>query len=128
MIGSLEGTDLPYEPTALPPVIDRYLRAHASDADGKRDTATAVTAFTADATVRDDGLTYQGIDSVHTWLDAAASEFSWTSEPIDQERIDDNTYVVVNHVTGDFPGGVVDLDYRFGLRDGLIEDLTIAPR
>ncbi|GLV85333.1 hypothetical protein Slala03_50220 [Streptomyces lavendulae subsp. lavendulae] len=37
-------------PSDLPQTITRYLRAHRD-----RDTATAVTAFTGDATVTDDG-------------------------------------------------------------------------
>jgi hypothetical protein len=34
---------------------------------------------------------------------------------------------VTNHLEGDFPGGVVDLRYRFLLADNLIADLEIAP-
>lgn len=42
-------------PDALPEVITRYLKAHRV-----HDNATAITAFTGDATVIDDGNTYQG--------------------------------------------------------------------
>jgi hypothetical protein len=34
---------------------------------------------------------------------------------------------VTNHLEGDFPGGVVDLRYRFVLAGGLIAELEIAP-
>ena len=34
---------------------------------------------------------------------------------------------VTNHLEGDFPGGTVDLRYRFVLRDDLISRLDIAP-
>lgn len=34
-------------------------------------------------------------------------------------------YVAVQHLEGDFPGGTVDLRYRFTLRDGLIAGLAI---
>jgi len=36
-------------------------------------------------------------------------------------------YVVRTRLTGNFPGGTVDLRYRFMLRDGLISVLEIAP-
>ena len=33
----------------------------------------------------------------------------------------------MNHLEGDFPGGVVDLRYKFTLTDDLISELVIAP-
>jgi NAD(P)-dependent dehydrogenase (short-subunit alcohol dehydrogenase family) len=41
--------------------------------------------------------------------------------------IDDDHYVLTNHLEGDFSGGQVDLKYRFALRDNLITTLEIAP-
>jgi hypothetical protein len=40
-------------------------------------------------------------------------------------RIDDNHYDVIHHLEGNFPGGRVDLHFRFTLRDGVIAQLTI---
>ena len=34
--------------------------------------------------------------------------------------------VAVNHLEGDFPGGVADPDYRFTLDDGLVTELEIG--
>jgi hypothetical protein len=34
---------------------------------------------------------------------------------------------VYTHLEGNFPGGTVDLTHRFGLRDGHITRLEIAP-
>jgi hypothetical protein len=34
---------------------------------------------------------------------------------------------VLNHLEGDFPGGVVDLRYKFVLSTELIAELVIAP-
>ena len=39
--------------------------------------------------------------------------------------IDDEHYTAINHLEGDFPGGVVDLHFRFALRDGRIARLVI---
>jgi hypothetical protein len=39
----------------------------------------------------------------------------------------DDRYVVFTTLTGNFPGGSVDLANRFTVRDGLIAQLEIAP-
>lgn len=108
-------------PTAeLPEVITRYLAAHRV-----RDTATAVSAFTADAVVTDEGATRQGAAAIAQWLETAASEYTYTTELTGAERTDAHHYVAVQHLEGDFPGGTVDLRYRFTLRDGLVQRLVI---
>ncbi|MFD4865457.1 nuclear transport factor 2 family protein [Streptomyces sp. NPDC058412] len=109
-------------PSDLPTTITRYLRAHRD-----HDTATAVTAFTGDATVTDDGKTYQGAPAIERWLDHAATEFTYTIELTDAQQIDPAHYVATHHLEGNFPGGSVDLRYRFSLRDDLIERLVIEP-
>ena len=43
------------------------------------------------------------------------------------ERVDDAHWVATNRLEGDFPGGVVDLAYRFTLRGDRIAGLHIAP-
>ncbi|MER6030739.1 nuclear transport factor 2 family protein [Streptomyces sp. NPDC001851] len=60
-------------PDDLPEVITRYLTAHRV-----HDTAAAVTTFTDDATVIDDGNTYQGSAAIERWLDRSATEFTYT--------------------------------------------------
>jgi hypothetical protein len=40
---------------------------------------------------------------------------------------DANTWLVTNRLEGKFPGGVVELRYRFVLIDDLISELEIAP-
>lgn len=109
-------------PSDLPEPITRYLKAHQ-----EHDTATAVTAFTDDATVTDEGRTYRGATAIEEWLDRSATEFSYTSELTGAQRTDPTHYVATHHLEGDFPGGRVDLRYRFALRDHLIERLVIEP-
>lgn len=119
------GAELPdVEPRGvrLPGVVSRYLAAQRA---GQAKTAAA--AFHRDATVTDDGSTYTGIGAVEEWLGAAGSEYTYTVELTGVERLDETHYVVTNRLEGDFPGGIVDLHYRFALRDGLIGDLTIEP-
>jgi hypothetical protein len=106
----------------LPDVIRRYLDAH--DA---RNTDAALTTFTSDATVIDEDHAHHGSDQIRTWLTTAATEFTYTRSLINADPSDSGTWVVTNRLEGNFPGGVVDLRYRFTLRHGLIAELLIAP-
>ena len=106
--------------TELPRTIADYLTAHRT-----RDADTAITCFTNDAAVIDDGKTYHGTADIHTWLDRSAGEYTYTIELIGAEKIDDQHYTAINHLEGDFPGGVVDLHFRFTLRGGRVARLVI---
>ena len=106
----------------LPDTVRAYLAAHTA-----RDTDTALAAYTDDAVVTDDGHTHRGTGEVRDWLSRSSSEFTFTTELIGAQRVDDRQWVAVSHLEGDFPGGVVDLRYRFTLRDDRIAVLTIAP-
>jgi ketosteroid isomerase-like protein len=109
-------------PDALPETITRYLKAHHA-----RDTATAVAAFTGDATVVDDGRTYEGTAAIERWLNRSAGEFTYTIELTGAQRTGATHYVATHHLEGDFPGGTVDLRYQFTLRDDLVARLVIEP-
>lgn len=113
-------TGLP--PDRLPATITTYLIAHRT-----RDVDAAVAQFTPDAAVTDEGRTYHGPDEIRGWLSRAGSEYSYTTELTAAARVDDRHFDAVQHLEGDFPGGVVDLHYRFTLRDGSIAGLVIAP-
>lgn len=112
----------PIAPDALPEVVIRYLKAHAA-----HDTAVAVSAFTGDATVIDDGNTYEGTAAIADWLGRSATEFTYATRLIGARRSDATHCVATQRLEGDFPGGVVDLQYRFTLRDDLVERLVIEP-
>jgi SnoaL-like domain len=106
----------------LPEAVRRYQEAHDHHA-----TETALSAFTADATVTDENRTYQGSDQIRRWLDTTATEFTYTRTFVKAAKTAGDTWVVVNHLEGDFPGGRVDLRYRYTLTGGLISALAIAP-
>jgi hypothetical protein len=106
----------------LPELISRYLVAHEA-----RDLDNAVGCYTEDATVVDEGKTYSGPREIRDWLETSASEYTYTIELIGARRIDDDHYVAIHHLEGNFPGGVVDLNFAFTLRKGRIAQLTIAP-
>ena len=122
----------PPDPTAaetvkhLPHAITTYLRE--ADPQHKANAHDLLSAFAPDATVVDDGNTYKGHDEIHSWRENAASEYTYTVEITHAEKIDDTHYVLTSHLEGNFPGGVVDLIYRFTLDEtGLIANLEIAP-
>jgi hypothetical protein len=122
----------PPDPTAaelakhLPEAIMRFMRE--ADPQHKANAHDLLSAFVVDATVvDDDGKIYLGHDEIHRWRSAEASEYTYTVEITHVEELDDTRYVVTTRLEGDFPGGVVDLIYRFKLADGLIQRLEIAP-
>ncbi|MFF9490414.1 nuclear transport factor 2 family protein [Streptomyces sp. NPDC014676] len=113
----------PIEVTDLPEVVRRYLRAH-----DVHDVPTVVATLAAEATVEDDGRTYTGSAAIKGWLEQTNSEYTYTTTLVGAERLGLDQYVVVQHLEGDFPGGEVDLRYRFVLdEDGHIGRLVIAP-
>lgn len=91
------------------------------------DTETALAAFGPDATVADDGTAYIGTERIRSWLDGAANEYTYTRTLTGVDDLGDGVHVVHNHLSGNFPGGEVDLRYRFQLSDGLIDHLDVAP-
>lgn len=80
--------------------------------------------FKADAILKDDGLTHEGIETITAFLAAASIKYNATSEPFDVKD-NDGYHVVRAKVTGNFPGSPVNLSYRFGLDRGLIDLLEI---
>ena len=106
----------------LPEVITRYQEAH-----DRRHTAAALSVFAPDAMVVDENREYRGSDEIRHWLQTAAGEFTYTRTCVSAEAPATDTWLVLNHLEGDFPGGVVDLCYKFVLTPDLIAELIIAP-
>jgi ketosteroid isomerase-like protein len=104
-----------------PDAVTRYLAA----ADEQNAEALAA-CFTADGTVLDEGHTYTGPDEIIGWRKDTASKWTYTSELTASEAVSADEYRITVHLEGDFPGGVVDLHYKFVLRDGLIAALSIV--
>jgi hypothetical protein len=113
---------VPEEDAVAPDVIRRYLEAH-----DRRDVDASLSAFAPDAHVLDDGHDYYGLEAIRDWLARASTEFTYTRLFLDATAESPNRWLVRNRLQGNFPGGVVDLRYRFTLVDGLIADLAIVP-
>ncbi|MCD9588421.1 MULTISPECIES: nuclear transport factor 2 family protein [Streptomyces] len=112
----------PFAATDLPDVVKRYLTAH-----NEHDVKAASAALTPDATVVDDGRTYEGIPAIERWLGRAVSEYTYTTTFLGAEQDGPDRCTVTQRLEGNFPGGIVDLRYRFTLDQGLISHLIIAP-
>ena len=112
----------PVSLTDLPQAATTYLAA-----PDVRDVDRALAAFAQDAEITDEGQTYSGRAKIGDWLAKSGTEWTYTSETVSAARIDAEHYDVIRHLEGNFPGGVVDLRYRFTLRDDLISELVIAP-
>jgi uncharacterized protein (TIGR02246 family) len=106
----------------LPAVITGYLTAHQA-----RDLDRELAYYTEDAAVTDEGKTHRGKEEIRGWLTRAASEYTYTTTLVAAHRVDDEHYVAVHHLEGDFPGGVVDLRFRFTLAGDRITGLVIEP-
>ena len=107
----------------LPEAISIYIAAHnAGDIDAE------VALASDDLVVTDEGNTYTGPAEIRGWLEGVASEYTWTTELIAAAKVDDLHYDVQQRIEGNFPGGLVDLHYRFWLADATkIGRIVIEP-
>ncbi|MFF7468489.1 nuclear transport factor 2 family protein [Streptomyces sp. NPDC008092] len=108
--------------TELPAAVRQFVTALDT-----RDTTAVPGLLTPQASVTDEGRTHTGIPSITEWMANAASEFTYTTTPVSAERTGTDRFTLTQHLEGDFPGGSVDLDYRFTLDGTLISSLVIAP-
>ncbi|MFJ3799505.1 nuclear transport factor 2 family protein [Streptomyces sp. NPDC090088] len=108
--------------TDLPAAVQQFVTALDT-----RDTTAAARILTPQASVTDEGRTHTGIPSITDWIANAASEFTYTTTPVAAMRTGTHRFTLIQHLEGDFPGGSVDLDYRFTLEGALISGLVIAP-
>jgi hypothetical protein len=111
-----------YDAATVPEVIAQYMVAQG---DGT-DSGTIAQAFTFDAHVNDEGIDYNGEDGVRAWLDKTVGESTYMTTLTGQREDGPNKWTVIAHLEGDFPGGVVDLPFRFTLRGDKIAKLIIA--
>jgi hypothetical protein len=116
-------TFAPYDPATVPSVIADYLTAHGDGSDPE----VILETFTADARVTDEGIDYEGRHGIRGWLTKTGSEYTYTTTLTGQRQDASDRWTVIAHLEGDFPGGTVDLAYRFTLREDKISTLIIAP-
>jgi hypothetical protein len=106
----------------VPGIIARYFDAH-----DRYDIDDAVALFGPNATVIDERQTHHGHDDIGAWLASAGRQYTYTRTPLGAHQQLDGGWIVRNRLDGDFPGGTVELAYRFNLDGDQIATLTIAP-
>ena len=102
------------------PVITRYF-----EADARRDIDAIVALFTDEAVVVDEGQTYHGSAQIRGWQEGAASKYQYTTEVIGTKRTGEESTLVTGRLTGNFPGGTAELQWRFTVQSDLISRLEI---
>ena len=81
--------------------------------------------FTENAVVHDENQTHQGHEAIRAWLQEAKRKYVYTVEPLHVFQRD-STVTVRARISGNFPGGPVELNHVFRLAGGKIEFLEIG--
>jgi SnoaL-like domain len=103
----------------LPKSVDSYLVS-----ENTNDIEALSACFTADAIVRDEGRTIEGLAAIKEWKVASKKKYQHTVEVIDTAEKDGKT-IVTARVAGNFSGSPVKLQYIFGLDGDRIASLEI---
>ncbi len=101
-------------------VIARYFEAAA-----RRDIDVIVALFGDEAVVVDEGQTYHGTEEIRGWREGVASAYQYTTQVHDTKRLDEESSLVTGRLTGTFPGGTAELQWRFTVHHDLISRLEI---
>jgi ketosteroid isomerase-like protein len=101
------------------PIAEYFAAANTDDAD------RVAACFAENAVVRDEGRDIHGREAVRAWAEEVRRKYHFRTEVTAVEEAVDRT-VVTAHLTGDFPGNPVDLQYRFKLAGPEIIALEIG--
>lgn len=101
------------------PIADYFASENTHEASG-------LEAFlAADATIRDEGNTYRGLDAIGAWRAETARKYSHTVEPLAVSERDGKT-IVTCKVSGNFPGSPIELRHVFRIENDKVVDLKIG--
>ena len=84
----------------IPQTIVRYF-----ESDSRRNVDAILALFTGDATVIDDGRTWQGSGEIRAWQQGPASRYEYTVAVSGIEAIGGETYLASCRLDGTFPAG-----------------------
>jgi ketosteroid isomerase-like protein len=106
-------------PLDLPTPISNYFAAkNAHDVDAM------LSAFSDDASVRDEGRDMIGRGAIREWMDETTRKYRVTATPSGVAHADGRT-IVTAQVSGSFPGSPAELHYRFTIAGEKIAKLEI---
>ncbi|MBS1663662.1 MAG: nuclear transport factor 2 family protein [Bacteroidetes bacterium] len=104
----------------IPPIIEKLISAQ-----NKLDSHAFTACFAAEATVVDEGRTYQGTAEIEPWIAAANQKYNSHMKALDYLE-NEGRDTLITEVSGTFPGSPIVLRYNFELRDGLIRSLRVS--
>ena len=103
----------------LPKPIEIYFAS-----DQAQDAEALAACMAADATVLDEGGSFESLAAIKAWRIEAKKKYEYTVEPIESVERAGKT-VVTSKVSGNFPGSPVNLQFIFGLNGDKIASLEI---
>lgn len=95
------------------------------EANSLHDIEAMVALFSKEAVVIDEAQTYRGLKEIRGWREGGASVYQYTTQIDETRRLDESHYLVTGRLTGNFPGGTAELQWRFTIHDDLISRLEI---
>jgi hypothetical protein len=103
----------------LPAPVERYVQIANSGT-----VEAASECFAPDATVYDEGQTYEGVAAIKNWMAATKTKYGHTVAPL--EFTDHGGQGVLKaRLAGSFPGSPVTVNFNFVLAGGKIRSLEI---
>jgi hypothetical protein len=103
----------------LPKAIDIYFAS-----ENAHDPTALDKCFAADAIVRDEGKTIEGLAAIKAWRIETDKKYGHTVEPLAISE-KDGKVIVTGKVSGNFPGSPVNLDHAFEIKGERIVSLEI---
>jgi len=104
----------------LPPAIERYIQIENSGA-----LEAVPECFLADAIVRDEGQTYEGVAAIENWMATTKRKYGHTIAPLEVADREGQTILKVR-LAGNFPGSPITVNFSFVLAGGKICSLKIG--
>jgi hypothetical protein len=105
----------------VPEPVAAYLAAEEA-----KDAEKLALCFTDDGAVLDEGEDHRGREAILQWKQKADRTYRYVLVPL-HARAEAEAVIVRARITGDFPGGTVDLDHIFKLSGDKIASLEIRP-
>ena len=105
----------------LPHAVRRYFELDPGDVEA------FVSLLSHNATVVDEGKTYNGPREIRTWRNGPAVKYTYTTDVLGTDAPSADRYLITGRLTGNFPGGTADLRWDFAVTGDLISRLVIAP-
>lgn len=101
----------------LPRVIEAYILS-----SNESDLKNFMACFSDTAKVMDEGETHLGHKDIKKWFAKTRRQYQFKSEPLEIKEGSDHI-IMKTKVSGTFPGSPITLNYRFQIKEGLIQEL-----